>query len=130
MARCRSSEELQIRIARSVTLVNGVFEIGSPKNGKGRTVSLPAFVADLLGERGDLDALVFPDSEGGHMRGTQRAAAVVVAGRRGRPALPPHGRRGSRSCYDFKLHELRHTAASLAIQAGREHQGVAEHARP
>jgi integrase len=60
----------RLRIARSVTLVDGVFEIGSPKSGKGRTVSLPAFVADLLVERGDLDALVFPDSEGGHMRGT------------------------------------------------------------
>ena len=31
--------------------------------------------------------------------------------------------------YDFKLHELRHTAASLAIQAGREPQSPAEHAR-
>jgi hypothetical protein len=31
-----------------VTLVDGVFEIGSPRAGKGRTVSLPAFVADLL----------------------------------------------------------------------------------
>jgi integrase len=63
-----------IRITRSVTLVDGVFEIGSPKNGKGRTVSLPASVVDLLGprspQRGDLDALVFPDSEGGHMRGS------------------------------------------------------------
>ena len=78
----------RLRIARSVTLVDGVFEIGSPKNGKGRTVSLPAFVADLL-TPGQPDALVFPDSEGGHMRGTQRAAAVVVAGRRRRAELFP-----------------------------------------
>src|SRR6202171_6235226 len=44
----------RLRIARSVTLVDGAFEIGSPKSGKGRTVSLPALVADLLapGEAG------------------------------------------------------------------------------
>ena len=33
-------ENLRLRIARSVTLVDGTFVIGSPKNGKGRTVSL------------------------------------------------------------------------------------------
>jgi integrase len=63
-------EGLRLRVARSVTLVNGVFEVGSPKNGKSRTVSLPAFVADLLTPGKDLDALVFPDSGGGHMRGS------------------------------------------------------------
>lgn len=62
-------ELLKIRIARSVTLVDGVFEVGSPRNGKARTVSLPVFVADLLTTR-HLDALVFPDSAGGHMRGS------------------------------------------------------------
>jgi integrase len=36
------------RISRSVTLVDGEFVVGSPKNGKGRTVSLPAFVTHLL----------------------------------------------------------------------------------
>jgi integrase len=60
---------LRLRITRSVTLVDGVFEIGSPKSGKGRTVSLPAFVADLLIPAAP-DALVFPESEGGHMWGS------------------------------------------------------------
>jgi integrase len=36
-------ENRRMRISRSVALVNGVFEIGTPKNGKGRTVSLPSF---------------------------------------------------------------------------------------
>lgn len=63
------TEGLRLRIARSVTLVDGVFVVGSPKNGKARTVSLPAFVADLL-TPGDRDALVFPDSGGGYMRGS------------------------------------------------------------
>jgi integrase len=83
-------------------------------------VSLPAFVADLLAP-GESDALVFPDSEGGYMRGTnvrrrwwsQAVTAVQLFPRTEFDAAgKPH------VVYDFKLHELRHTAASLAIQAG------------
>jgi integrase len=53
------------------------------------------------------DALVFPDSAGGWMRASNVrrrwwARALTDAG------LPA----------DFKLHELRHTAASLAIRSG------------
>lgn len=97
---------LSIRLARSVTLVDNKFVVGTPKGGKGRAVSLPAFVADLL-TAGDRDALVFPDSAGGYIRGTNVrrrwwSQAVTAA------QLPT----------DFKIHELRHTAASLAIQAG------------
>jgi integrase len=104
-----------IRVARSVTLVDGKFVVGSPKSAYGRTVSLPQFVADLL-EPGDPAALVFPDSEGGHMRGSNVrrrwwSQAVAAA------ELFPR-KVGDKVVYEFKLHELRHTAASLAIQAG------------
>jgi integrase len=61
--------KLSVRVSRSVTLVDNKFIVGSPKGGKARTVSLPAFVADLLTPE-ELDALVFPDSAGGYMRGT------------------------------------------------------------
>ncbi|WP_301122176.1 tyrosine-type recombinase/integrase [Mycolicibacterium fortuitum] len=113
-------DRLTIRLTRSVTLVDGAFEIGSTKSVKGRTVSLPKFVADLLAP-GDPDALVFPDSEGGHMRGSNVrrrwwSDAVAAAG------LFPRTERNDAgedvTVYNFKLHELRHTAASLAIQAG------------
>lgn len=111
---------LTIRLTRSVTLVDGAFEIGSTKSVKGRTVSLPKFVADLLAP-GEPDALVFPDTEGGHMRGSNVrrrwwSDAVAAAG------LFPRTDRNEAgedvTVYNFKLHELRHTAASLAIQAG------------
>lgn len=59
----------RVRISRSATLVNGVFEVGSPKNSTARTVSLPTFVAELL-DPGDLDALVSPESARGYMRGS------------------------------------------------------------
>lgn len=97
---------LRLRIARSVTFVGGKAVVGTPKNGKERTVSLPATVAKLLAP-GAPDDLVFPDSAGGWMRASNVrrrwwASALADAG------LPT----------DFKLHELRHTAASLAIRAG------------
>ncbi len=111
---------LRVRISRSVTLVHGVFEVGSPKNGKPRTVSLPAFVAELLAP-GDLDALVFPDSAGSYMRGSnvrRRWWSRAVATAQLFPQKVTNTTSEQTVVYDFKLHELRHTAASLAIQAG------------
>lgn len=113
-------ENLRLRISRSVTLVDGVFVVGSPKNGKARTVSLPAFVADLLTPR-ELDALVFPDSAGGHMRGSnvrRRWWSQAVAAAQLFPRTVTDAAGKVTVVYDFKLHELRHTAASLAIQSG------------
>lgn len=96
--------------------VDNRFVIGTPKNGKGRTVRLPAFVAELL-TPGQSDALVFPDSAGGHMRGTnvrRRWWSAAVA----KAELYPRKDVDGRVVYNFNLHELRHTAASSAIQAG------------
>ncbi|WP_205873469.1 site-specific integrase [Mycobacterium camsae] len=97
---------LRMRITRSVTFVGGRAVVGTPKNGKDRTVALPATVARMLSPGAD-DDLVFPDSAGGWMRASNVrrrwwARALSDAG------LPA----------DFKLHELRHTAASLAIRSG------------
>jgi integrase len=89
--------------------------VGSPKSGKGRVVSLPGFVADLL-DPVVPDALVFPDSEGGHMRGSnvrRRWWSDAVAAAKLFPRKVDDS-----VVYEFKIHELRHTAASLAIQAG------------
>lgn len=99
-------EGLRLRVCRSVTFVGGRAVVGTPKNGKDRVVALPASVARLL-TPGAPDDLVFPDSTGRWMRASNVrrrwwARALADAG------LPP----------DFKLHELRHTAASLAIRSG------------
>lgn len=111
----------RIRVTRSVALVGGEFVIGSPKSGKSRTVSLPEFVAELLGDGGDPGELVFPDSQGGHMRGTnvrRRWWADAVAAAELFPSVAINAAGEPVTAYSFKLHELRHTAASLAIQAG------------
>lgn len=110
-------KNLRLRVTRSVTLVDGRFVVGSPKNGKGRTVSLPGFVAKMLAS-GEPDALVFPDCSGGYMRGSnvrRRWWSKAVADSR---LFPRTSTGGESPVYEFKLHELRHTAASLAIQAG------------
>ena len=69
----------------------------------------------------ELDALVFPDSAGGHMRGTnvrRRWWSQAVAAAELFPRTVTNMAGELTVVYDFKLHELRHTAASLAIQAG------------
>jgi integrase len=111
----------RIRVTRSVALVDGKFVVGSPKSGKGRTVSIPAFVVELLGDGGEADALVFPDVYGNHMRGSnvrRRWWADSVAAAELYPRFTIGADGKPVKVYDFKLHELRHTAASIAIQAG------------
>lgn len=107
-------------VRRSVTLVNNKFVVGTPKGGKGRTVSISQFVADLL-TPGPADALVFPDTAGGHMRGTnvrRRWWSDAVTAAKLFPRIEKNAAGEKVAVYEFKIHELRHTAASLAIQAG------------
>lgn len=99
----------RLRIARAVTTVNGKPVVGAPKSGKVRTVALPAHVAAML-TTGEPGALVFPHTASGWMRASnvwRRWWAQAVAN--------AQGRSGARA---LTAHELRHTAASLAIQAG------------
>lgn len=101
----------RIRVRRSVTYVRktGLVE-GPTKNHSSRTVPVPTFVARLLAtEIGDRDgsALVFTSARsGGYLtlgqaRYTFQKATAVVDG-----------------CGGVRLHDLRHTCASLAISSG------------
>ncbi|HYJ25687.1 MAG TPA: tyrosine-type recombinase/integrase [Acidimicrobiia bacterium] len=90
-----------------------VIEMGTPKNGKGRVVGLPAFLADGLSayvatiSRG---GLLFPDERGGPLRGTNWKRRVFDPAARGVDLTPP----------SLRVHDLRHTSASLAIAAGAD----------
>lgn len=120
-------EAFKLKVTRSVALVDGEFEIGPPKGGKGRTVALPAFVADLFPGAGKKDELVFPDSQGGHMRGSnvrRRWWAGAIASADIHPKVVRNAAGDDETVYDFKLHELRHTAASLAILSGANIKSV------
>jgi integrase len=101
-----------VRVAESATEVQGRLEWGPTKTYESRTVTLPRSVveelaAHLAGQAHDLEALVFTAPEGGALRQTslmQRFFHPAVT-RGGLPA-------------GLRFHDLRHTAASLAISTG------------
>lgn len=101
----------RIRVRRSVTYVRkaGLVE-GPTKNHSSRTVPVPAFLARLLATEingRDPAALVFESARGGgyltlgQARYAFQKATAAVDG-----------------CGGVRLHDLRHTCASLAISAG------------
>ena len=101
----------RMRVRRSVTYVRetGLVE-GPTKNHTARTVPVPAFVARLLEtemDGRDGKALVFSSARGGgyltlgQARYAFQKAVAAVEG-----------------CDGVRLHDLRHTCASLAISAG------------
>jgi integrase len=100
----------RIRVRRSITYVQktGLVE-GPTKNHTSRTVPVPVFVARLLATEiadRDGDALVFESARGGgYLTLGQARYAFAKAAR----AVEING---------VRLHDLRHTCASLAISAG------------
>ncbi|USX45201.1 tyrosine-type recombinase/integrase [Dietzia kunjamensis] len=104
-------EKSRALVADNAVIVGGVYEMGTPKSGKSRTIVFPRFLLDgllALSEDRDGAEFIFGDS---------------------RPPAYPHGTSGwlvkavSACQFDdqafptITLHDLRHTAASLAISA-------------
>lgn len=123
-----------MHIVRSTTIVNSKLVTGLPKNRKRRDVPLPAFIADQL-PTGAGDEYVFTAPTGGQIRhGNWRRRvfdpAVTAAGLFPTPILddnnePILDEDGQPTVdYDLHPHELRHTAASLAIAAGANIKAV------
>lgn len=100
-----------LHIVRSVTLVDSKLVEGPPKNRKRRTVPLPAYIADQLDE-GAQGEPVFPAPAGGMIRHTNWRRRVFD------PAVDAAG------LAPLHPHELRHSAASLAIGAGANIKAV------
>ena len=105
----------RIIIERNVVQVGSKFEVGTPKSGKPRTVALPLFVVELLAKQAEgkaRDGLLFPGPAGDWLRrpNSERGWFVAAAQKIGVPELTPH--------------DLRHTAASLAVQSGASVKAV------
>jgi integrase len=106
----------RIRVARSITDVEGRMLIGPPKGGKERDVPVTAFVSRRLEARlqgKGREDLLFPTPRGKAMRSNNFKRrdydnAVLAAG------LPA----------GLWVHDLRHTAASLAIHSGASVKSV------
>jgi integrase len=101
----------EVRVTESVSVVNGHTHVGPTKTRRGRVVSLPRMVVTEL-ERHVAD---FPPSPKGLVFGSPHGDYLNRHNFYNRvwyPALRASGLEGVR------VHDLRHTAVSLAIRAG------------
>jgi integrase len=102
-----------VTVAEQLLEVNGAFSVGPPKSAAGRrTVTLPAMVVDALAEHlrhhtaKSPEAFVFLSSQGKHLRRSNFNRRVW------QPATRAAGIEG------LRVHDLRHTAGTLATAAG------------
>ena len=117
----------RVLIAESVTPVRGVMTFGPTKNHERREVPLPRFLAReveaQMAGKGP-DDLVFKGPRGAVLRARtfQRAALLAAAERLGlcRAVIGSDGHPTGAFTGHFHPHELRHTAASLAIASGAD----------
>lgn len=124
----------RVHVERSISQVNGHLIEQTPKDGEHREIPVPVIVMDALRPLldGDQDELIFRSREGTPLRGQNfmgrfdhnkgRAVRGVFL-----PALERAGLKRMR------IHDLRHTAASLAVSSGANVLAVARmlgHADP
>jgi integrase len=98
----------RMRIAEAVAEVRGRIVLGTPKTHAARSVTLPGFVAERLSEYLPRTGLAFADRDGGPLRVTNwnRRTFTPTAEQVG--LIPPL----------LRVHDLRHSAASLMIASG------------
>lgn len=98
-------------VSRAVVYVNGTAVVGTPKSNKPREVPLTAKVLQVIREGNPRD-LIFTSPRGARIRPnnfrTYSLDKAVQAACKVDPSFPP----------DLYAHDLRHTAASLAVSAG------------
>lgn len=102
--------ERRLIIRESATEVEGILVFGSPKSHRTREVVVPRRLADSLGATftaGESNRLVFTTPTGEPLRGSNWRTRVF------KPALEASGLDP-----ELRPHDLRHTAASLAISGG------------
>ena len=102
-----------VTVAEQLLEVNGAFSLGPPKSAAGRrTVTLPAVVVEALAKHlarytaKSPEAFVFLSSQGTHLRRSNFNRRVW------QPAVKAAGVEG------LRVHDLRHTAGTLATAAG------------
>lgn len=111
----------ELRIAESATEVNGVMEFGATKNRRNRNVTVPRFLVTRLEEHltrftdHDPEGLVFEAPGGGPLRLSNFRHRVWY------PAVERTELQGVR------IHDLRHTAASILINQGLHPKIVQQH---
>ena len=105
------ASERRLIVSKSWTRVRGGQRIGTTKTGRTRRVPIPVFLMDDLAKQiGDRpgDAWLFVNSDGGHVSDANWRARIWVNAVAGSGLDVP----------GLTIHSLRHTYASLSIQAG------------
>ena len=102
-------------IAENAVQVGSEIFVGTPKAHKQRSVPLPEFLLPYLArqcERRGRDDLLFPGDDGGHLERPHSTSGwfIKAVAESGVPRVTPH--------------DLRHTAASLAVSAGANVKAV------
>ena len=110
----------RINVAEAVSPARGLLVWSTPKSHSSRSVPFPEFLSELLAVRCDgknRDDLVFLGPDGGVLRSgnvrRRRFAAAVEECQSIDPDFP-----------DMSPHDLRHTAASLAVSSGANVKAV------
>jgi integrase len=96
----------RLHVGRTMSEVGGRLVEGTPKTHERRSVPVPSLVAELLPTGGHPDELLIPAPRGGVYRSTNFRTQVWL------PLLESTG------TVPMRVHDLRHTAASLAVSAG------------
>ncbi|MBO0732379.1 MAG: site-specific integrase, partial [Acidimicrobiaceae bacterium] len=100
----------RIDVRRAYSDVGGTLVLGTPKSHHNRVVPLPRFLAAELADHvqdSESDALVFTTRSGAALRSSNWRRSVFL------PA-----RNQAKVSARFRVHDLRHTAAALMVQAG------------
>ena len=109
----------RLTVADAIIEVRGKLHHGPTKTGPNRMVTLPRSVIEALAAHVAAfppgpDGLVFTDPQGGPLRRSNFRHRVFL------PAVRAAGLEA------FRFHDLRHTAAALAIRAGAHPKAIAE----
>lgn len=113
--RGRDVEGARVRVDRAVVPTKSGWQVGTPKTHERRTLYLPAFVAQML-PAPERDELIFPAQRGEFLRTPGKV-------QRGRRQWWQAALEDAEVDY-LRIHDLRHTAASLAVQAGAHVKAV------
>jgi len=127
----------RIHVRRNATNVGGDVIVGTPKTHELRTVPLPRFLVDLLAAecRGkSRDGILFPAAAGGYAKSpgahtwfdgaVTRCTAAADRARAAELAAQPEQDPVTPVFPRITPHDLRHTAASLAVSAGANVKAV------
>ena len=109
----------RVDVHENAVEVSGTIHVGTPKTGEARSVPFPPFLSPLLSaitENKSSDQLVFGDGLTYLHQPDRRRGWYVGAIARSQSADPDFPR--------VTIHDLRHTAASLAISAGANVKAV------